>query len=479
MVNNPLPQSLQKEIENATKIIKDFTMPSATKGPDKMIPRDIFANCKGIAVISVLKAGFLISVRGGSGIVVAKNNRGGWTAPAAIGTTGLGGGLQVGAEITDFVLVLNTNDAVKAFSKGNVTLGGNLSVAVGPLGRNAEAATTLNTVAAVYTYSKTKGLFAGISLEGSGIIQRPDANKKFYGRKLTTKEIFDGAVDPPNEANMLYRVLGDVKYGMLSKSNSSLDSKGGNSSSSRSGSNNNYRGNSDSRSGYDYNRRTSDYANKKPSSGSKGTPRAEAYLSGGSSGTAGGYSSYGGSNDNTYGNSGSSSSYGGYSGAASAAASSYDKYGSSATSSYGNANTNTASSAYNKYGSSATSAYNQYGSNNSSSYDRYSGSSSYSNTASAAPSKYDSYSNTPPPYEASAPAARVPPVPKPRTRPPVPSKPTCRALYDFEAQESGDLGFKQGDTIVITSRTESVDDWWKGELNGRKGNFPANYVELI
>lgn len=82
-------------------------------------------------------------------------------------------------QVTDFVIILNTRTAVEAFSKGgNLTLGGNFSIAAGPLGRNIEADISLRSPAAIYTYSKTKGLFAGISVEGSALIERKDANKK-------------------------------------------------------------------------------------------------------------------------------------------------------------------------------------------------------------------------------------------------------------------------------------------------------------
>jgi lipid-binding SYLF domain-containing protein len=98
-------------------------------GPDSVIPPDILARAQGLAIFTVIKAGFLFSGRAGSGIVVARLADGtGWSAPSCIATGGMGFGGQIGAEVTDFVVVLNSADAVKAFSHGgNVTLGGNLS----------------------------------------------------------------------------------------------------------------------------------------------------------------------------------------------------------------------------------------------------------------------------------------------------------------------------------------------------------------
>jgi len=102
--------------------------PIAAKGIDNIIPQDILSNAKGLAIFTVVKAGFLFSGRAGAGIVVARLEDGSWSAPSAIGTGGMGFGGQIGAEITDFVIVLNTQAAVKSFCKGgNVTLGGSLS----------------------------------------------------------------------------------------------------------------------------------------------------------------------------------------------------------------------------------------------------------------------------------------------------------------------------------------------------------------
>ncbi|KAJ3185098.1 hypothetical protein HDU87_002664 [Geranomyces variabilis] len=208
MVNSPLPSDLASECRKAAKTIQSFIKPEKGRGPDQLIPPHIIANAKGIAVLTVIKAGFLFSGRAGSGLVVARQTDGSWSAPSAIGTAGMGVGGQIGAELTDFVIILNTKDAVKAFSHGgNVTLGGNLSVAAGPLGRNAEAAGTVGNFAAIFSYSKTRGLFAGVSIEGSVLVERKDANATFYHRKVSAKEILSGAIPPPPAAEELYRAL--------------------------------------------------------------------------------------------------------------------------------------------------------------------------------------------------------------------------------------------------------------------------------
>ncbi|KAI9262716.1 hypothetical protein BY458DRAFT_515180 [Sporodiniella umbellata] len=207
-INSPLPSSLASECRKASRILNSFK--DEGNGLDSFIPPNILAYAKGLAIFTVLKAGFLFSGRAGSGLVVARLPDGSWSAPSAIMTGGMGFGGQVGAELTDFIMVLNNQAAVKTFmDHGSVTLGGNISVAAGPVGRNAEASGTASyrTVAAVYSYSKTRGLFAGVSLEGSVIIERFDANKKMYGYKVKARDLLNGSILPPENAEALYDAL--------------------------------------------------------------------------------------------------------------------------------------------------------------------------------------------------------------------------------------------------------------------------------
>ena len=165
---------------------------------------------QGLAIITVLKAGFLGSGRYGNGIAVARLSDGSWSAPSAIGLGGAGLGGQIGFELTDFVFVLNDAAAVRAFSQqGSLTLGSNVSLAAGPIGENAEAArvASLKGVAGVFSYSKAKGLFAGVSLEGSAIVERRDANEKLYGQRYTASQLMEGSVRPPPAAASLMNVL--------------------------------------------------------------------------------------------------------------------------------------------------------------------------------------------------------------------------------------------------------------------------------
>ncbi len=174
--------------------------------PEKSIPRGVLRNARGLAIMTVVKAGFVFSGKGGKGVVVARTGHG-WSGPSFIATGGAGWGAQIGAEVTDFVFVLNNRAAVRAFSReGNVTLGADASVAAGPVGRNAEVAVTPS--AAIYTYSRTKGLFAGASLEGAVIATRTNENAKYYGRPVTAAQILMGRVRPPHGASVLRAALG-------------------------------------------------------------------------------------------------------------------------------------------------------------------------------------------------------------------------------------------------------------------------------
>ncbi|KAH9835406.1 DUF500-domain-containing protein [Rhodofomes roseus] len=209
-LNTPLPQPLPKECAKAAKIFKSF-VDSGNNGLDGVIPRSVLQHAKGFAIFTIFKAGFLFSARAGSGVVIARLEDGSWSAPSAIGSAGLGVGGQAGAEMTDFLVVLNSRGAVRSFmSAGSLTLGGNMSIAVGPLGRNGEAIGSVNSsgkMAAMYSYSKTRGLFGGVSIEGSVIVERQDANAQAYHSNVSAKSLLSGAIPPPEWAMPLVRTL--------------------------------------------------------------------------------------------------------------------------------------------------------------------------------------------------------------------------------------------------------------------------------
>jgi SH3 domain-containing YSC84-like protein 1 len=191
---------MQEDIDRAVSIIERFQ-----EIPETAIPPTVLRDAKGLAILTITKAGFILSGRGGTGVVVARTGRG-WSGPAAIGTGGLGIGFQAGVQVSEYVFILNTQEAINAFSKGtNVTLGGNLSAAIGPIGRSAEASVLPQ--AAIYTYSRSQGIFAGISLEGTVIATRYEANEAYYGKPVFPSDILAGDVKPPASAQKLLDVL--------------------------------------------------------------------------------------------------------------------------------------------------------------------------------------------------------------------------------------------------------------------------------
>ncbi|KZT50835.1 DUF500-domain-containing protein [Calocera cornea HHB12733] len=201
--------SLPGEAEKAAKILASFLA-----GPDQadsalnVIPHAVLARARGLAIFQVIKAGFVFSGKMGSGIVIARLPDGSWSAPSTIATAGVGWGAQIGADITDFVIVLNSDDAVRAFSMGgNVTIGGNISATAGPIGTGGALQSALAHPAPMFSYSKSKGLFAGISLEGTVLVERKDANKAFYGSPVPAREILSGKVPPPEIASRLYEII--------------------------------------------------------------------------------------------------------------------------------------------------------------------------------------------------------------------------------------------------------------------------------
>jgi lipid-binding SYLF domain-containing protein len=190
----------QDQVNQAASIIRTFKTI-----PEKSIPPYVMRNAKGLAIITVLKGGFVVSGKIGQGVVVARMADG-WSGPSFVKTGGAGFGAQIGGEVTDFVVVLNTRAAVRAFARGdNVQLGGALSVAAGPVGRTAAGDITVK--AAIYTYSRSKGLFAGASLEGAIVGTDKDANGRYYGRPVSSTSILNGKASPPAGASVLLRAL--------------------------------------------------------------------------------------------------------------------------------------------------------------------------------------------------------------------------------------------------------------------------------
>ena len=348
----------------------------------------------------------------GSGIIVARLSDGSWSAPSAIATAGGGFGGQIGFELTDFVFILNDSSAVRSFSQAaSITLGGNVSVAAGPVGRNAEAAgaASMKGVAGVFAYSKTKGLFAGVSLEGSVLIERRDANEKMYGGRITARQLLEGGVRPPPAADPLMRVLntrvfsgnaagGDAMYNDMPVYDDQHDNVVW-----------------EGRTGQAYganvrNQRSSTFGSQNDEYEYRDNPRRATTW-----------------NDDVY-----------------------DRPS-------GGLNRSELSGGMNR-----TDSFNSRANPNE----------TFDNMGRNRASTIGS--------QASGPGR--PTAPKPVFKQPTGTQDLgpdqAIALFTFDAEQDGDLGFKKGDIITITKKTDNKTDWWSGRTaDGRTGMFPSNYIE--
>lgn len=213
-VNFPWGQSMEHEIYKSTNTIRGYITKVGYLKPEKSIPDAILREAKGLAMISVVKVGVMVTYNIGTGLVVARREDGSWSPPSAISSFGVGWGAQGGGELTDFVIVLRTNEAVKTFSgNAHVSIGAGLSAAVGIVGRAVEADVRAGDggYAACYTYSCSKGAFVGCSLEGSMVTTRKRENSRFYGsQSITALDILLGTMPRPPAAAILYHALSDL-----------------------------------------------------------------------------------------------------------------------------------------------------------------------------------------------------------------------------------------------------------------------------
>jgi lipid-binding SYLF domain-containing protein len=196
---------LDERIQNCIALLEEIM-----QMPDKGIPEDLLADCSGIAIFpSVIKGGFIIGGRYGKGVVLRHDPKTGkWSPPAFYTVKGLSYGLQIGGQAIDLVLVITTDRGMKSFLEDELSLGGDIGVAAGPVGRTAAADTDLKLKASIFSYSRSKGLFAGISLKGAVIKPDDKANEKYYGKALTPEEIlFENKVQPTATARQLIDVL--------------------------------------------------------------------------------------------------------------------------------------------------------------------------------------------------------------------------------------------------------------------------------
>jgi lipid-binding SYLF domain-containing protein len=178
--------------------------------PEQTIPPTLLSRAYAIAVVpNVVKVGFGIGARRGKGILVVRRDDNSWSNPAFVTLTGGSFGWQIGAQSTDIVLVFKTRKGVENIANGKLTLGADAAIAAGPVGRQGAVATDATFRSEVFSYSRSRGLFAGVSLEGAGVTMDRKSNAAFYGSaSITPEQIFESSPNAaPDIANNFVQVL--------------------------------------------------------------------------------------------------------------------------------------------------------------------------------------------------------------------------------------------------------------------------------
>lgn len=177
--------------------------------PESAIPPSLLGNAYGIAIIpGVVKGAFIIGGRYGEGVLMVRNSGGGWSNPTFLSIGGGSFGWQIGGQSTDVILVFKSQRSIENIKKGKFTLGADAAVAAGPVGRRVEGATDVMLKAEILSYSRSRGFFAGVSLEGSVLNILWKDNGAYYGRNVTVDDIFFGRARGPASAAELRRTLG-------------------------------------------------------------------------------------------------------------------------------------------------------------------------------------------------------------------------------------------------------------------------------
>src|SRR5437660_6620412 len=169
--------------------------------PDKGIPQDLLAKAACVVVIPGVKKGaFIVGAKYGRGFIVCRKSGGGWSAPAGVKVEGGSVGFQIGGSETDVIMLVMNEGAINKLLSSKFTIGADASVAAGPVGRTSSAETDAQLHAEILTYSRTRGLFAGVSLQGATLRPDDDANKDMYGKTMSNKDVVLGNVKAPPAA---------------------------------------------------------------------------------------------------------------------------------------------------------------------------------------------------------------------------------------------------------------------------------------
>ncbi len=194
-------QKEDKRANDASRVLSEIL-----RIPEDSIPSKLLNEAQAIAVIpDVVKAGFVVGGRRGKGMIAVRGTDGTWSNPSFMILTGGSIGFQAGVQSADVVLVFRNGRGVDSIVNGKFTLGGDASVAAGPVGRSAQASTDEQLKAEIYSYSRARGLFAGISLDGAVMQIDKKANAAVYGRDATSRMILEGRAEKPSDAVVGFR----------------------------------------------------------------------------------------------------------------------------------------------------------------------------------------------------------------------------------------------------------------------------------
>jgi lipid-binding SYLF domain-containing protein len=187
--------------ESASRVLTEIL-----RIPEQSIPSRLLENAQAIAVIpNVVKVGFVAGGRRGRGLIAIRGQDGAWTRPAFITLTGGSFGFQAGVQSADVILVFKSTQGVDSIVKGKFTLGGDASVAAGPVGRSAQASTDEQFKAEIYSYSRARGLFAGVALDGTRLAIDNHSDEAVYGAGTTPRAIFEGRAGNGSDAMVAFR----------------------------------------------------------------------------------------------------------------------------------------------------------------------------------------------------------------------------------------------------------------------------------
>jgi len=207
MICGASDSSVQKRITESAAVLSEIM-----DAKDKGIPEDLLAKAQCVGIVPNLKrAGFIVGAKYGKGVVTCREGTGRWSAPEVIRIEGGSIGFQIGAGETDVIFIVMNQRGMDKLLRDKFTFGGDASVMAGPVGRSAEGQTDAMMHAEILSYSRSRGIFAGISLEGATLRPDRDDNRDLYGRDVTPEEILRGRVERPPAAERLYAELN--RYG--------------------------------------------------------------------------------------------------------------------------------------------------------------------------------------------------------------------------------------------------------------------------